>query len=112
MKKALKIIGFSCVAVIIIIGLCMAIPPKTLDFRGSVTEIEVLDNETVFHISDLSIGTYYIVVADDNTNIKRCHKDDPQISLSEIKIGDTIEGNYRWFAKDNKAKFITVWFDN
>ena len=44
-KKAIKIIGLCCVAVIIVIGICVAIPSKTLDFRGMVTEIEIVDKD-------------------------------------------------------------------
>ena len=34
------------------------------------------------------------------------------IALSDIKVGDTIEGNYRWLSKNNMAKFITVEYHN
>ena len=51
MKKSIKIIGLCCVAVIIVIGICMMMPSKTLDFRGTVTEIEIVDNDTVIHLS-------------------------------------------------------------
>ena len=108
MKKAIKIIGLCCVAIIIIVGVCMAIPSKTLDFRGTVTAIEKSDNETTFKISSQSAGSSYIVVADNKTKVEHCHADDPAINLADIEIGDTIEGNYRWLSKNNKAKFITV----
>ena len=110
MKKAIKIIGLCCVAIIIIVGVCMAIPSKTLDFRGAVTEIEIVDNDTVFHIS--ATGTSYTVVANNKTNVSYCCNDDPDIALSDIKVGDTIEGNYRWLSKNNMAKFITVEYHN
>lgn len=51
MKKTIKIIGLCCIAVIIIIGVCMTIPSKTLDFRGTVTDIEIVDNNTIIHLS-------------------------------------------------------------
>lgn len=110
MKKAIKIIGLCCVAVIIVIGICVAIPSKTLDFRGMVTEIEIVENNTVFHISIAEAS--YTVVANDKTNVSYCCKDDPDIDLSDIKIGDAIEGNYRWLSKNNIAKFITVEYHN
>ena len=28
--------------------------------------------------------------------------------MSDIKVGDTIQGDYRWLSKNNVAKFITV----
>ena len=110
MKKAIKIIGLCCVAVIIVIGICMTIPPKTLDFRGTVTDIEIVDNNTIIHLS--TTETSYTVIANDRTKVSYCCEDDPDIDLSDIKIGDTIEGNYRWLSKSNKAKFITVQYHN
>ena len=110
MKKAIKIIGLCCVAIIIIIVVCMAIPSKTLDFRGTVTEIETVENNIVFYIS--ATETSYTVVANNKTNISYCCKDDPDIDLSDIKVGDSIEGNYRWLSKNNIAKFITVEYHN
>ena len=110
MKKTIKIIGLCLASVIIIMGICIATSSKTLDFRGTVTAIEVIENNTVFHISIFE--TSYIVVANNKTNLSYCCKDDPDIDLSDIKVGDTIEGNYRWLSKDNMAKFITVEYHN
>ena len=110
MKKAIKIIGLCCIAIIIIVGIRVAIPSKTLDFWGTVTEIEILDNDTVFYIS--ATETSYTVVANNKTNVSYCCNDDPDIALSDIKVGDTISGNYRWLSKNNTAKFITVEYHN
>ena len=110
MKKTIKIIGLCLASVIIIIGICIAASSKTLDFRGVVTEIEVVDNNTVFHIAIFEAS--YTVVANNKTNVSYCCKDDPDIDLSDIKVGDTIEGNYRWLSKNNMAKFITVEYHN
>jgi len=88
----------------------MTIPSKTLDFRGTVTEIEIIDNNTVFHIS--ATETSCTVVANNKTNVSYCCNDDPAINLSDIKVGDSIEGNYRWLSRNNMAKFITVEYHN
>ena len=106
MKKTFKIIGLCCVAVIIIVGIHMTIPSKTLDFHGTVKEIEIIDNNTVIYIS--TTETSYTVVANKKTNVSYCCKEDPDINLSDIKVGDTIQGDYRWLSKNNVAKFITV----
>lgn len=108
MKKALKIIGACCVAMILMVGIHLSIPPKTLDFRGTVTEIETTVHETVLHIAS-STGASYIVTADSQTHVLPCHQDDPGIDLADISVGDTIEGDYRSASNDDKAKFITVW---
>lgn len=113
MKKAITIIGCLLIAVIIIIGVIISIPPKTLDFCGTVTEIETADSKTIFHIEQSSDISYiYIVVADNKTKVRHCHKDDPEIILEDIQVGHTIEGDYRKFTKNNEAKFITVWCKN
>ena len=110
MKKAIKIIVLCLISFIIIIGICIATSSKTLDFRGVVTEIEVVDNNTVFHISIFE--TSYTVAANNKTKVSYCCKDDPDIDLSDIKVGDIIEGNYRWLSKNNMARFITVEYHN
>lgn len=112
MKKAIKVIGLCCLATIFIVGIYLSIQPKTLDFRGTVTEIETMNNETIFHISIPSIGASFIVVADNKTEVRPCHKDHPAIDLANIKVGDIIDGDYRGSSNDYKAKFITVWYHN
>ena len=110
MKKIIRIIGLCCIVVIIIIGICMAIPSKKLDFRGTVTDIEIIENDTVFHISTTEVT--YTVTANNKTNVSYCCKDDPDIDLSDIEVGDVIEGNYRRLSNNNIAKFITVEYHN
>lgn len=111
MKKVITIIGCLLIAVVTVVGIIVSIPPKTLDFRGTVTEIDIADRKTTFHIEQ-SAGMSYIVVADNKTKVRHCHKDDPEIVLEDIQVGHTIEGDYRKFAKNNEAKFITVWYKN
>ena len=110
MNKAIKILGLCFLLIIIITGICIATPPKTLDFRGMVTKIENVDDHTVFYISTTEVS--YIVSANNKTDVSYCCDDDPDIDLSDIKVGDTIEGNYRLLSKNNTAKFITVKYHN
>ena len=112
MKKAIKIIALFLLAAIIIVLIYYISSPRTLDFRGTVMEIEVVDELKVFHISIESTSISYIVIADSKTKVSHCHKDDPQIDLADIKVGDTIEGDYRKASGEQKAKFITVWYEN
>lgn len=111
MKKVITIIGYLLIAVVIVVGVIISIPPKTLDFRGTVTEIDIDDSKTIFHIEQSS-NISYIVVADNKTKVRHCHKDDPEIVLEDIQVGHTIEGDYWKFTKNNEAKFITVWCKN
>ena len=111
MKGAVKYLSLFVVGFIIVIGIQYAIPPKTLDFRGTVSEIINEDDITVFKIS-LPSEISYTVVADKKTKVSHCHKDDPAIGLEDIKLGDTIEGDYRLFTNGKIAKFITVWCTN
>ena len=110
MNKAIKILGVCFLLIIIITGICISIPPKTLDFRGTVTKIENVDDHTVFYVSSTEVS--YTVMASNKTNVSYCCDDDPDINLSDIKVGDTIEGNYRLLSKNNRAKFITVKYHN
>lgn len=111
MKKVMKIIGLMSLSLIIVIGIYLSITPKTLDFRGTVVEITVLENKTTFYIEQPT-GASYTVVADNKTKVELCHKDDPSINLNDIKVGNTIEGDYKWLTKNNEAKYITVWCEN
>ena len=109
MKKTIKLLGLCCLAAIIILSIYF-LQPKTLDFRGTVNKIENTGNDTIIYISD-DIGSY-TVVANDKTKISYCHKDDPNIELKDICVGNVIEGNYRPFSKKCSAKFITVEYHN
>ena len=109
MKKAIQVIGLCCIVIVIAIGIYMAIPPKTLDFRGTVTNIETVDGNTIFYISVPFAS--YTVIADHRTDVSYCCADDPDIELSDIKVGDTIEGDYRLLS-NNVARFITVAYHN
>ena len=108
MKKAIKVIGVCSLAIVVLVGLYIAISSSfgVLDFRGSVVKIEVADNQTTIYIS--SFESTYAVVANEKTKVVYCCEDDPEIALADIKVGDSIEGNYRAFSKKKVAKFITV----
>lgn len=111
MKKSITIMGCLLILIVIIVSIIILIPPKTLDFRGTVIEINVVGNKTMFHIEQAA-DMSYVVVADNKTKVRHCHRDDPEIVLENIKVGHTIEGDYRNFTKINEAKFITVWCKN
>ena len=104
--KKIQITVLCLVAFLIVVGICIATSSKTLDFRGTITEIEIVDHNTVFHISAFEAS--YTVVANNKTHVSYCCKDDPDIDLFDIKVGDTIEGNYRWLSKNYMARSITV----
>ena len=110
MKKAFGIIGLCCVALVLIVGIYLSLSSKTIDFRGNVTKIEKTADATVFYISytfDCNEVSYK-VSADQKTKVSYCHKDDGEIALEDIEVGDLIEGDYRSFSKEKTAKCITV----
>ena len=109
MKKSIKMIALCCVIIISFFAIYKVIPPKTLDFRGTVTEIEVAEHGVVFHVSLFDAS--YTVLANSKTKVSYCCDGDPEMSLSDIKVGDKIEGDYRLFSK-NTAKKITVEYHN
>ena len=110
MKKTIKLLGLCCLATVIILSIYF-LQPKTLDFRGTVTKIENTGDDTIFYISDDGTGSY-TVIADDQTKISYCCKDDPDIELKDIREGSVIEGNYLPFSKNHSAKCITVEYHN
>ena len=104
-------IALFILSVLMVVGSYILIfPSKTLDFRGTVTAIESTEDGTVLHITIAEAS--YTVLANNKTKVAYCCKDDPDIRLSDIKIGDSIEGNYRTLQKKNLAKFITVQYHN
>ena len=107
MKKAMLWIAAGLCAVILIVGICLAIPSKTLDFRGVVTRIEVTENGTVYHIEYVEHSQ--LVLADEKTELYRSDDKKTSLSAQDVQVGDTIEGNYRRFTRDNEAKFIRIW---
>ena len=109
MKKTITVIGLCCIACAIVLSIYF-LQPKTLDFRGTVEKIENTNNDTVIYISGDSGA--YTVVANGKTKISYCCKDDPDIELKDIRVGNVIEGNYRTFSKNHSAKFITVEYHN
>lgn len=109
MNKVMKAIGLCCAAWMILAGISMFISPKTLDFRGTVTDIETTDHEIIFHLAMPSIGATYLVAADHHTAVLPCHQDDPKIAFADIQVGDMLEGDFRKGADGRLAQFITVW---
>ena len=77
---------------------------KTLDFRGVVTEIKGEGGELVF-----TLEGGLEIVSDSRTRVIYDCDSDPEITMHDIEIGDTIEGDYRAFKKGT-AKYITVWY--
>ena len=109
MKKTIKLLGLCCIACAIILSIYF-LQPKTLDFRGTVNKIENRGDDTFFYISGDTVA--YTVIANDKTKTAYCCKDDPDIALQDICVGNVIEGNYRPFSKKCSAKFITVEYHN
>ncbi len=107
-KKIIKVITLCCIAIIVIVGTYLSMQRKVLDFRGMVKKIEIKDNTYTFYIES-TISTSYTVIADNKTTIRRCHKNDPKMILSDIKVGDEINGDYKKrFSEENHAKYIIV----
>ncbi len=110
MNNTFKFIALCLCAVLIAFAIYILASPKTLDFRGTVTAIEQCEDGTLLRISTADAS--YNVIANDKTKVSYCCKDDPSIHLSDIRVGDTVEGDYRIFGKDGLAKFITVQYFN
>ena len=109
MKKTIKtvlvIIGICCVTAVLLVGVFLSIPPRTLDFRGTVTEIVAGDTYT-FHITYGNCSSY-LVIADSETKIYSESNKKELLSPRDIQIGDTIEGDF--YRNSEEAKFIRIW---
>lgn len=108
MKKALKIIGIVLCCIIMICGIYLSCRDNTKDFSGTITQISNEDEYTVLMIDD-AFNNSYIILANLQTKIRHVYKEDGDITLSELKIGDKIQGDYKKLSsKDNCAKLIEV----
>lgn len=108
MKKALKIIGIVLCSIIMICGIYLSCRDNTKDFSGTITQISNEDGYTVLAIDD-AFNNRYFVLANLQTKVRREFKEDGDITLSQLEIGDKIQGNYKKLSsKDNYAKLIEV----
>lgn len=109
MKKAIKIgliiVGTCCVTAVLLIGVFLSIPPRILDFRGTVTEIVAGDTYS-FHIA-YGNDSSYLVIADSETKIYCESNMKELLSPQDIQVGDTIEGDF--YRNSEEAKFIRIW---
>lgn len=106
-KRILQTIGVICIAAIIIVGIYLSIPPRMLDFCGVVTSVEETAAGTAYHIT--YVGHSQWVVADAKTKIYPHSDKSATLAPSDIAVGDTIEGDYRWRTEENIARFIRIW---
>jgi len=103
MKKILII--FIAILLLLAVWYCLFYgSTKTLDFRGEVTEIKGEGGELVF-----TLEGGLTIIADSRTRTSYDWEGAPAITLHDIMVGDTIEGDYRAFSKGT-AKYITVWY--
>ena len=108
MKKRLHFAAFLSLSAIIILGIYISLTPETVDFRGEIVQIENTDKYVIYTLEGID-QTTYTVLADERTNLQYCHAEDGEISLGDIEIGDTIQGNYKtWFSEENYAKEMEV----
>ncbi len=117
MKKALKIIGILLWCAIMIYGIYLSCQDNFMDFGGTITQISESDGYTILTVDagyniiedDEVFPFTYTVIADGRTNVRNYHKEDGDITLSELKIGDKIQGDYKKLSsRDHYAKLIEV----
>ena len=105
MKKIITIMLSLIVAAILIVGVVLSIPPKTVDFRGIIVDIQQ-ENDLLIFTLDGGNDTVYTVIADEKTVVK-IHDSNTEISLVELSLDNCIQGNYK---KDNySSKLILLY---
>lgn len=98
------------IVIVVALGLYL-FPSKTVDFCGTVSNITVNGEVFRFEVSNSDMATY-TVYADKNTHIFYCHDDDPDITISEIKVGDNVQGEFNRIINKNFAKYVEVEYHN
>ncbi len=108
LKKKIAVCSILFLSAIIILGIYISLPPATVDFRGEIVQIENTDKYVIYTLEGID-QTTYTVLADERTNLQYWYAEDGEVSLGDIKIGDTIQGNYKtWFSEENYAKEMEV----
>ena len=91
---------------VIALGLYLQ-PSKTVDFSGTITGIAVEGDSVRFTINNSGMATY-TVYADKGTKVYYHRKEDLSISLSEIAVGDIVQGDFNRIINKKTAKYIVV----
>ncbi len=107
MRRIGTILGVAAVLLVLVMGIYLSIPPKMVDFCGEVTAIEQQDGMTVFTLSWLDSA--YTVAADAKTAVWQYRRGEERLDLTDIAVGDTIDGDFGRFARKAVAKYIAVW---
>ena len=108
MKKALKIIGIILWCIIMVYGIYLSCQDNYKDFGGTITDIRTDSGYTVITFED-AFSNSYTVIADGKTKVRNYHKEDGNIALSQLEIGDKIQGDYKKLSsKENYARLIEV----
>lgn len=108
MKNALKIVGVILICTILIYGIYLSCQDNYKDFGGTITNISTDEGYTVVTFED-AFNNSYTVVADGKTKVQNYHKEDGNIALSQLEIGDKIQGDYKKLSsKENYARLIEV----
>ncbi len=104
MKRIIKAVFFTVVFAIIIVGIFLSIPPKTVDFRGEIVDIQQDNNMLVFTLNGGN-DTVYTVIADEKTTVKN-QDGNAEIPLQELSLGNCIQGNYKKEKYSSKLIFL------
>ena len=108
MKKALKIVGVILICTILIYGIYLSCQDNYKDFGGTITDIRTDSGYTVITFED-AFNNSYTVIADSKTKVQNYHKEDGDIALLQLVIGNKIQGDYkRLSSRENYAKLIEV----
>lgn len=106
--KRLKYVWICIIVLLVCTCLLLHLSTSTtVDFSGRVQDIHLNENNnTVLIITSLGGESEYNVMCDDITKVV-LYKSKVKIELTDIAVGDIVDGKYRLFSQ-SKAKSITV----
>ena len=92
---------------IIFLGIYFGICPRSIDFKGTIVNIENTNDYIMLRIHQ-NESSEYTVLADVHTDVYYCHHEE-DIYLGELDIGDEIQGSYKkCFSENHYAESIMV----
>ena len=101
-------VGVILICTILIYGIYLSCQDNYKDFGGTITDIRTDSGYTVITFED-AFNNSYTVIADSKTKVQNYHKEDGDIALLQLVIGNKIQGDYkRLSSKENYAKLIEV----
>ena len=107
MKSYKVLFTIGCIVIALIVGMIIgtALPEKTVDFNGRVTELTENEDGTYILKAESIAGGEFSFIIDSKSGLENCC--DEEITVDDITVGGIVLINYRNFLF-KKAEIKTV----